>query len=217
MRRFDSISDVRSLPENVAEWQQEQASREPSVAGDVLVPVLQSVVSAVLVACALTFVVVRLDYDGSWWDIWLGAFLAVVTFGWLVLLGQHRRLLWFVEKVTSQDLDGDGEVGDPGHLVFVDRERAKQESAKERRNSEFKMLLSFVEGIPLKGTGLTVWEKHLGRSRYCEFRDALVDYGFARWRSVREDGTPNKSQGWELVKSAADVQKALFIERNNPN
>jgi len=216
MRRFDSsLSDVRSLPDNVAEWQQEQASREPSVAGDVLVPVLQSVVSAVLVASCVSFGAVHLDYAGSWLDIWLGAFLAVSCFGWLVLLGQHRRLLWFVEKVVGQDLDSDGEVGDPAdRLVFVDRERAREQSAKERRDSEFKRLLAFVEGISIKGTGLTAWEKELGRARYCEFRDALIDYGFASWRSVRSDGTPNKSQGWQLVKSAADVQKALFIERN---
>jgi hypothetical protein len=96
--------------------------------------------------------------------------------------------------------------------VFVDRERAKEETAQEREQGEWLTFVSFIKQLPIRGTTLTAWKSELGRARYVEFRDALIDYGLAGWLSIKADGTSNKTQGWELTAIVDEILDRLSID-----
>ena len=56
---------------------------------------------------------------------------------------------------------------------------------------------------------MAAWERVIGRERYCEYRDALLDYNFARWRSYGADSQPNISQGWELIATPGEILASI--------
>jgi hypothetical protein len=183
--------------------------------GDFLVPAAQAGLTGLLLGAllaALLWLFVP-DLEAHPLAIWAGATLVIVAVAWLLLLVDTRKLLWNIERLTGQDLDGDQEIGRPGHLVFVNRERAKQRAEKDRKEAEWRAFLGFVSRLGVKGTTLAVWESEIGRDRYNEFRDALIDYGFARWRSYKSNGTPNTTQGWYLLDEPEDILAQLQIER----
>jgi len=86
----------------------ETPTRAPEPAGDVLVPLLQALISGTLGAI-LAAVLLRGREAGTWLSV--GAVVAASV--WLLLLADHRRLLRTVETWTRQDLDRDGAIGQP--------------------------------------------------------------------------------------------------------
>jgi len=188
-------------------------ARAADLVADLLVPVGQSVVTAVVLASVLTFAAAHVWQLQDLGPVWLGVFLVVLAAAWLMLLGQHRRLLWRLEVLAGQDVDGDGQVGQPAErLVFVDRRKAKVEAEEARSEGAWLSFVDFVQRLPAKGTSVAAWQGELGRQKYGEFRDILVDYGLAAWNSYRDDGAPNKSQGWSLVVPVPDILEQLSIE-----
>lgn len=108
-RDYRTYSLAESLPAGT-EYERRKPERSASLESDALVPVVQSVVSAIVasisggVTSALT---------GFWRPLPSGAVsgAAILTLSWLILLRDHRGLLWDVERVTGTDLDHDGSVG----------------------------------------------------------------------------------------------------------
>jgi hypothetical protein len=190
-------------------------ARPATFIGDVLVPGAQAAITGSLVGAALTIgVALFTDYEDNLLALWLGLALGITTLAWVILLLDHRRLLWAVERLTGVDIDQDGSTGKPGaHLVWVNRQKANQRAEEARREAEWLIFLGFISRLGVKGTALATWEKELGRDRYNEFRDALVDYGLAKWRSYNANGRPNTSQGWELVGTPEETLAQLEIER----
>jgi len=94
-------------------WERRAPTRSATVDGDVVVPLLQSGVTA-LVGGGLGLVAGRAiaGGEGAVGGFVVGSF---GTFGvmWSVLLQQHRKALWAVERITGLDLDGDGHKGRP--------------------------------------------------------------------------------------------------------
>jgi hypothetical protein len=189
-------------------------ARPAGLISDVLVPVLQAAISGGLLAALVVFAMSELvpGWDADLLKVWAITALAITAMAWILLLADSRRLLWASEKVTGIDLDGDGTIGQPrDRLVFVDREKAKEEAAQERKRGEWLTFVSFVRQLPARGTTLTAWESEIGRARYTEFRDALIDYGLACWLSTKADGTPNKTQGWELTATVDEILDRISI------
>lgn len=87
-----------------------EPARAASVASDVAVPALQSLISGV-VAGAVTL---ALCVAFGWQMRIAGAVaLAVLALAWVWLLVDHRRLLWAVENLTHADVNRDGAIGQP--------------------------------------------------------------------------------------------------------
>jgi len=89
-----------------ASWERRQPSRTAELAGDVLVPAMQAIITGLVGAVVGGLV------GGS---PGAGLTSGAVVFGlaWLVLLLDHRNALWVIERVTGADLDGDQVVGKP--------------------------------------------------------------------------------------------------------
>jgi len=86
--------------------------RPAGFVSDVLVPLAQAAVTGALLAALLTVAACTLfNIDIKPIIIWAGLALLITTGAWLLLLVDHRRLLWAIETMTGIDLDQDGAVG----------------------------------------------------------------------------------------------------------
>lgn len=95
-----------------------QPARAASVESDVKVPFFQAMICGAIASLAtlLGGVGLAAKQHWAWWippGAALTAFVAVMALAWASLLGAHRQLLWLVEEITGQDLDQDGETGQP--------------------------------------------------------------------------------------------------------
>lgn len=86
-------------------YEKRQATRAPTMAGDVGVPFAQALI------CALAGAIVG-GLLGGWKAAAIVGALAFVV-AWLALVLDTRRLLLTVERITRTDLTGDGVIGPP--------------------------------------------------------------------------------------------------------
>jgi len=182
-------------------YEVERPRGSPTVEGMVLVPLLQSAITAVPLALLVTWGLIELDVTRRWWPI-LGVLAAgsfLLTF--LIRCADAQSTLWTVERFIGQDLDGDDVVGDPDHPIIL-ANPARTTTPAERKRAEF---VAFVRALATGDTSRGRFEDGLGRARYEEFRDALLQVGAAQW--VDAD---NHRQGWELVADPADIVRAVM-------
>jgi hypothetical protein len=214
MKRYDVQPwvDAQQVPAG-AELETAQPARVPDFVGDFIVPACQSVLTGGLLAGVVVVLAALAGWDGEWWRLWAGVAVVVASGAWLLLLADTRSLLRKLETWSGVDLDHDGQVGETRErLVFVGRERAKAEAQQARRADEWSQFVRFIKELPHRGTSVAAWEKVVGRERYTTYRDALLDYGFARWNSYGDGGRPNTSQGWALVVPVGDILSRLRVE-----
>jgi hypothetical protein len=209
MRNFDFMQTWAGEQEGPpGQLEMTTPTRPAGFVSDLVVPLGQSVVTGAFVAGLVVFV---LSEVGPSWEInglkvWAFLTLAISAGVWVVLLKDTRQLLRQFEKLTGLDLDGDGTAGEPvERLVIVNAGREQEETPQQESARRVSQFAQFVSGLPSRGTGLRGWEKDLSRETYQEYRDALIRLGWARWKSVKDDGTPNERQGWELVKTAPEI------------
>lgn len=89
-------------------------ARPASLISDVLVPLLQALISGGLLAAVFVWVIGEIRPDDPYlWTYWQGLALFLAAVFWLALLGQTRKLLWAAERWFDVDLDRDGYRGDP--------------------------------------------------------------------------------------------------------
>lgn len=185
-------------------------ARTPCLTGDCLVPAFQSAVTGALIGTLATLTLTWLDFPVAWWQVWIASTLVTTTCVWLLLLGEHRRLMWTVERVLGADLDGDGVKGDPEErVVLVNSEQSRQIEAEREAARRVSQFAQFVAQIPVRGTAAREWEGELGRGRYQEYRAALLRMGWATWNSTRPNGTSNERRGWSLVVPPEDVLRRI--------
>lgn len=193
MRRLDAAgqwaTQGQPLPPG-AELSRQEPARSASVAADVGVPLLQAAVTGGLVAGLLTFAAARLGYRGDLLTLWGGVALAISSVAWVALLGQHRRLLWAVEKLTGRDLDRDGQAGNPakrrlevhvkegGHTAIVGADWLGMDDDR---------LVRFAAAL-VAGRGLAegVWAKDRGTfpggiNDFRRVRGKLLEAGLIAW------------------------------------
>lgn len=216
MRQYRTATPWSMTPPTGPELARTEPARAASLAADLLVPLGQAAVTGALGAGLVVFVISELapGWSGSGLKAWAGLALAISAVAWWVLLGQTRRLLWAAERLTGWDLDRDGATGRPGpeRLLMLNASRLKQQeqSAQGSKPAARGEFAAFVRLLALQGTALRDWESDIGRERYLYYRDFLLNRGLARWRNgLRPDGTPDKSEGWELTTSADLIIDAL--------
>jgi hypothetical protein len=175
-----------------------------------LLPFGQAVTTGILIGTLLTLVLTWLSFPAAWWQVWITATLVTTTVAWLLLLGEHRRLMWSVERVLGADLDGDGVKGEPDErVVLVNSEQSRQIEAEREATRRVSQFAQFVAQIPVRGTAARTWEREIGRDRYQEYRAALLRMGWAKWNSTKPDGSSNERRGWSLTVPPEDVLRRI--------
>ena len=183
-------------------------ARPASIVADLLVPLGQALVTGGLLAGLLVFVSPRWSRAGPLTCSRCGRSrrLAITASAWLVLLGQTRRLLWAVERLTGRDLDGDGQAGEP-QVIRVEVTNGKQEVYLDLPGKP-QALATLARGV-LNGRSFAedTWSGRGGlfsRSEFRQLRDTLIERGLAVWRN------PNaKAQGVELTAAGRAVFRRL--------
>lgn len=192
-----------------AEAEIAQPARPANLASDVLVPLVQALVTGALLGGLVVFTLGEIvpDLDVDPLKAWAGLALAISTVAWLLLLGQTRRLLWALEKVTRLDLDGDRQVGQPSPVVRVEVTNGQREMYLDlpgRPEALATMALGVLNGRSLaEGT----WSGRGGlfsRSEFRQIRDILIERGLAVWRNPEA-----KAQGVELTAAGRAVFRRL--------
>lgn len=201
------------------QWTWEQPARQPDPRGDVVVPVLQSVISGLMggamVTVAASLLAVRASW--SWWvPLAAGGCAAVGVMGaaWSWLLADHRRLLRRVETVTRRDPDAERERDPVGIRLEVRQERG----GRHAPGYLFADLPVSVElfrtwsqavtnGRGLSESDWTGGGRPFSRAEYSELMDALARARVVKWVNPRAH-----AQGRELTKMGREAL-AAFLDR----
>ncbi len=127
----------------------------------------------------------------------LGLVLAALT---VIALAWHDTLQ-AMERWTGRDPNGDGDIGG-SHVVLLNTRpnQAVQATPEERLRDQ---LGTFIRGCATD-TSLRRWQPVIGRERYQEWRDDMIQAGFAEWNIP---GEPR--QGWQLTCPVEEVIAAL--------
>lgn len=188
--RTFGLGDVSALPAG-AEYERRRPVRDPAVESDVITPGLQSLISGAVggLLCGAGAGLVGWSRPVLIGAVGGAGFLGLA---WAVLLGEHRRLLWEIERVSGADLDGDGAVGVPG----VPEAKTTRVEVTERTNGHTRM--RFVD-VPLSDAELEAVARAvlvqrerfsrrglsgvLTQSQYADVYDAMLNGGLLRDRS----------------------------------
>lgn len=173
-------------------YEVERPMRQPSVASDVMVPFLQSIITGLIVGTGITTLLWHLA-DAPFWGTWVIIASTSAVAAWLWRLGTVSETLWTVERIIGRDITGDDVVGKPeAHIVTVRGPGVSTLTPEERKRVEF---IQFIRGIDATGDSTyRRWQHLLGRTKYEEFRDALLKTGLAEW--IDES---NHQRGWRLT------------------
>jgi len=211
MPRYNHISteadELRGL-----DVERRRPSRGATVEGDLVVPLGQSLTTAILCGAVAGLVAWLLGMPGAWrFGAIVGALALVLV--WVVLLMQSRSMLWEIERVTGRDFDGDDRVGPPVELPSLRVEVVEDEDHwrighlplpggdPDRLQVLARGLLAgrpFSEG-EWCGSG-----RPLSQRQFRSIRDAMVDAGLARWRDPDEP-----RQGAELTSAGRAVLRRI--------
>lgn len=177
----------------------------PTMQSQVAVPAVQAIILALAGGALLTWLVVdAIGLMDSYWPT--AGILALVIFvaAFMARMMSAESTLWSVEQWLGADLDRDGAVGEPEpHFVVVQSPPGRPEGPEARKRRE---LLEFVRAVAAAGdSSYRRWESALGRTRYTEFRDALLAAGLAEW----VDGS-NRRLGWRLTADLETIEKAVW-------
>lgn len=193
-------------------------ARPASLESDVFVPVLQSLATgAALLAPGIT---ATLWLGWPWW-----APLAISGGGsaisWLYLLNAHRQLLWIVEIISRQDIDGDGRIGQPPeqaeqeitlHIRHEDetgRAPHQQRLPLPKGVSEA-MLSEFAASYQARGLSQSAWTGRgnlFSRAQYEQLMGVLQQAGIIEWVDSR-----NRSQGRRVTRGGRAALRFLAQE-----
>lgn len=169
-------------------------------------PLEQSLISAGVVAVAVG----ALAFTFGWSiNVPLIAFAVSLCGFWFWRLRLFDSILFAVETITQQDIDGDGKIAD-GHLVVTNANRAKAKTAQQvqadANNNQLKELQDFVSKAYRIGTSESAMGvKPSDRAKYLECRDTLMRLGIGQWKS------DNPRAGWKLAVSE-DVARGIIAD-----
>jgi len=197
-------------------------TREPTVAGDVRVPLAQAAITAG--AITLPVALLTASQSGSPW-LPLSAFGLTFTGAWLWLLADHRSLLRTVERITNRDIDGDGRVADKP--VEVERRvsfnavelspagRYLRSRRIEIPRGDERAVCEMAQGI-IVGKAFTQreWAHLYNRDEFDTLRNTLIQHGFAVWRDNdnRKLGTDLTPPGRALFRALAEPTPPPHLE-----
>lgn len=174
--------------------------RASRVESEVVVPFLQTGVTALAVTGALVFVSWRADWP---WDVPVGGGLIVFVAMWVWRILRSDALLWRLERMTGRELDGKPGLGKPHDVTLLNMGDYTPPAPNlpdmmtDGGTPTKRALLSFVMSCYVMGKtserahGIKPWQ----RGRYIDFRDSLIDeLRLAQW-----DDATNHNLGWHMI------------------
>jgi hypothetical protein len=171
----------------------ETPGRSPHPVADVVVPLLQAVVSGCLAGGGVALGVAKLtDVD----PVLAGGVSALAVTGlvWSTLLADSRRLLRRVETWVRQDLDGDGKIGKP------EPETVRLEMHTQTDTGQHRTIFS---DVPVDKAKFKVW-----------VQGVVADRSLALGSWTGSKGPFSRSEYDELM---AFMDRARVVEWNNPD
>ncbi len=96
-----------------AEYERRRPARDANLESDVFSPALQSLITGVTAGVCGAAATAMSGLDQHPAVVGLTAGTAILSVTWIVLLRDHRALLWEVERIVGADLDEDGHIGPP--------------------------------------------------------------------------------------------------------
>lgn len=178
-----------------SEYVRKRPVRDASLEGDVTVPGLQSLFTGVTGGVAIGALAAIFHVPRPF-PIGLAGGAGVLAVCWLVLLKEHRSLLWEVEKILNTDLDHDGRVG-RSEPVAVDAElepaTTRVEVTERKRGGNVSMRFVDVPASDSELTGIAravlVRKENFSRrglagilsqGKYAETYEKMLDGGLLR-------------------------------------
>lgn len=184
-----------------------QPARAATVSADVVVPLLQSLVSGGA-AAALT-VLPTIYFDLSWLAPLL-AFSLAVTGVWLKLLAESRQSLWQVERYQREPVESAAPTTKPTEISVRLAVSDRQSVRYAHLPIEHEKLKTVARGL-LGGRSFAVstWcgnGKPLSRSQFETLREWLLSNGYAQWRdgANRQLGIDFTARGQALLKGLSE-------------
>ena len=193
--------------------------RESKIESEILVPLFAAVISALVVMLVAVIGAVVLDWPLKSVPVAGGATL-LLMWAWRGVV-RSEALLWTRETITQRDINRDGAVGKPHDVTLLDmrnwspppRAPIPEGASLYAETDTKRALIAFVmscytfrtpthAGTSERAHGIRPWQ----RSRYKDFRDALIRLGIADWQDK-----DNRRLGWELVVEQ-DVALGLIAE-----
>lgn len=173
--------------------------RAPSVQSDVAVPLLQAVVSAIVVGLLIAGILWLLDMRG---DVIGQAFVivacSVLVIMWFYRLGWVEKTIERVETLSGVDLNGDGYV--PPHAYTVNAKAGKFDPIA----FEKARLQEFIAYAYAHGTDTPTLRSQFNDKEIARFRVLLMqpNVGCAMWKAGHHN------QGWQFTEP---LEKTLEI------
>jgi hypothetical protein len=174
---------------------------------------------AVIIACAFGGLLLGSLLDVRWEHLWRwGAYgmlapLVLLVVACIVYLGirSYNAGMWSIERRLDRDLDGDGAIGEPGHLAVFNADAARADVASERYEFEKSVtmaeLLKFVDKCAAIGstseTAHGVKPNTEARKRYVYCRDLLMQLHLAEWKS------DDPRAGWQMTVSPHKARQVI--------
>lgn len=189
-------------------YERRSLQREPSIESDFLLPVLQ----ATAISASAMIVTAVLAWVFHWhWKYVLLAFGLALAYALLQRIRHMDSLLWSVETLTGHDVNGDGKVGQPGHVALVNPAQSRADVRKDVDATEQAAaraeLVAFLHRCYVTGTAETAHGVKAGgpdRDAYLRQRDALMALGVAAWKN------PTRPKaGWKMAVSYQKAQELI--------
>lgn len=180
-------SSIVDLDPGWAEYERRQAGRAPTVEGDVRVPLAQSVIGGIMTGILAVPPVVIFEWP---WQVPLVVSMVVSAVSWFAFIGEHRNMLWRVEKVLNRDFDGDGHKGNPvEHRTVIEGRIDDGHNVRD--------LILYFDDVPpekidllfeaaLGGVSLSepAWcgkGKPFSKQEFMDVRDRMIEAGLWAW------------------------------------
>jgi hypothetical protein len=190
-----------------AQIEQQIPQRPASVHADVLVPLVQALITGSLLSAVVAIIWHELS-GFPMFRIWVILTLATTSAAWILLLGETRRLLWGIERATGLDLNGDGIRGNPRRVLEVELKTGNNTLfvGSDWLEINDEALLRFASQVVRRGRlAEGEWAKDRatfphGINQYRKFRARLNDAGL-----IRPVNATNLNSGYELTPAGRAV------------
>jgi len=199
------------MPGGYFEAERRRPARAMNIESDFITPFFQSLAIALFVSIGGFYLAVA-------WDtfVWhLSCFAGIIAgAGWFAgAIWFGRDLLWIVERITNEDIDGDGSIGrpdppqrnlDPVEVIHTDGQgRIKTMYRLDLPNITDQQLVEFAKGVPVKGLAESAWiggGNPFSSAQYGQLMTELDRAGVVVWKN------PNATnQGRQLTRHGADT------------
>lgn len=202
MRRKDFEAPAQGLgPRDYA------PQRWPSVAADVTVPFLQSVITAFMISLVATGIIwgaFGLNFLKTW-GITFGIGLVIA---WFWRLGVITSTLWHIEEALGRDITGDHVVGKPQPAVRIEvaRENRTEYVDIEQLDDVAALRKFAILGLTNRFNERAVKQAFgWSREHWTEVRDDLVERRWLKW-----NGPEGSTQGVVLTSSGEAALREIL-------